>query len=284
MGGVRIPQRGNRSDAMATVDLYDSAYTHFARPAEAAVRAETYGEDIGQSSWMTADEWRSFFPLLALTATSRVLEVGCGSGGPAVDLARTVGCRVVGIDVNEAGVDNATALATRAGVADRAEFRVADAGARLPFDDASFDAIVSNDAMCHVPARAHALAECRRVLRPGGRVLYTDAMVVTGGVTNAELATRSSIGVYLFVPPGENERLIAGAGLALERVDDLTSSAEAVARRWHDARAKHRAALVEIEGETNFDGLQRFLACVHLVSRERRLSRFLYLARRPTAS
>jgi len=256
---------------MATVDLYDSAYTHFARPVEAAVRSETYGEDIGQSSWMTAEEWRSFFPMLALTATSRVLEVGCGSGGPAVDLSRTVGCRVVGIDVNPAGVENATALATRAGVAERAEFR----------DDGSFDAIVSNDAMCHVPARAHALAECRRVLRPGGRMLYTDALVVSGGVTNAELATRSSIGVYLFVPPGENERLIAEAELALERVVDLTAGAEVVARRWHDARARHRDALVDIEGAANFDGLQRFLACVHLVSRERRLSRILYLARRP---
>jgi SAM-dependent methyltransferase len=266
---------------VATVDLYDSAYTHFARPVEVAVRAETYGEDLGQSGWMTAAEWRSFFPLLALTPESRVLEVGCGSGGPAVDLARAIGCGIVGIDVNPAGIENATVLAARAGVADRATFRVVDAGARLPFDDASFDAVVSNDAMCHLPARAQVLSEWRRVLRPGGRALYTDAMVVTGAVTNAELATRSSIGVYLFVPPGGNERLLREAGLAVERVDDVTASAETIAGRWHDARARHRDALVDVEGETNFEGLQRFLACVHLVSRERRLSRFLYLARRP---
>jgi SAM-dependent methyltransferase len=268
---------------MATVDLYDSAYTHFARPAEAAVRAETYGEDIGQSSWMTAAEWRSFFPLLALTPASEVLEVGCGSGGPAVDLAHAVGCRIVGIDVNPAGVRNAGALAARAGLAGRAEFRVADAGDRLPFADASFDAVVSNDAMCHVPDRARALAEWHRVLRPGGRMLYTDAMVLTGGVTNAELAARSAIGVYLFVPPGENERLIGAAGFALERVLDLTDGAAAVAERWRAARARHREALMEVEGEANFEGLQRFLACVHVVSRERRLSRLLYLARKPSA-
>ena len=83
----------------ARVDLYDSAYTNFARPVEATVRAETYGEDIGQSSWITAEEWASYFRMLGLGADSEVLEVGCGSGGPAAYLARTVGCRVVGVDV-----------------------------------------------------------------------------------------------------------------------------------------------------------------------------------------
>jgi SAM-dependent methyltransferase len=134
--------------------------------------------------------------------------------------------------------------------------------------------------MCHIADRAGALREWHRVLRPGGRMLYTDAMVVTGIVTNAELATRSSIGFYLYVPPGENERLVRAAGFELLRVVDLTASAETVAGRWRDARARHRDEMVAIEGEANFDGLQRFLDCVHVVSRDRRLSRFLYLARK----
>jgi SAM-dependent methyltransferase len=264
----------------ARVDLYDSAYSNFARPAEAMVRAETYGEDIGQSSWITAAEWASYFAMLGLSSASEVLEVGCGSGGPAAYMARTVGCRVVGVDVNEAGIANAAALAERAGLSERTRFRVVDGSGPLPFADASFDAVVSNDAMCHIADRAGALREWHRVLRPGGRMLYTDAMVVTGIVTNAELATRSSIGFYLYVPPGENERLVRAAGFELLRVVDLTASAETVAGRWRDARARHRDEMVAIEGEANFDGLQRFLDCVHVVSRDRRLSRFLYLARK----
>ena len=101
---------------------------------------------------------------------------------------------------------------------------------------------------------------------------------VTGPLTNEELATRSSIGFYVFVPPGENERLIEGAGFRLLACDDLTDAAAAIAERWHDARARHRAALQEREGDDNFEGLQRFLACVRRVSAERRLSRFAYLA------
>ena len=118
------------------------------------------------------------------------------------------------------------------------------------------------------------------MLRPGGRALYTDAMIVTGALSNEEMAARSSIGYYLFLPPGENERLIREAGLELLRADDVTEAAAVLSKRWRDARALRQSELVKVEGEANFDGLQTFLACVHNVARERRLSRFLYLARK----
>ena len=57
-------------------------------------------------------------------------------------------------------------------------------------------------AMCHIANRLEVLGEWHRVLRPGGRMLFTDAMIVTGLVSQEELAVRSSIGWYLFVPPG----------------------------------------------------------------------------------
>ena len=58
-----------------------------------------------------------------------------------------------------------------------------------------------------------------------------------------ELAIRSSIGFYLFVPPGENERLIARSGFRLLSSEDVTEDAAAIAQRWYDAREKHRVAL-----------------------------------------
>jgi SAM-dependent methyltransferase len=267
-----------------SVNLYDNVYADFASEAELAVRREAYGEDLGQSSWLTAEEWLRFADRLGVTADSEVLEVGSGSGGPAVHLAEARRCRVTGVDINEHGVRNARALAEARGVADRARFEVIDAGRPLPFGDATFDAVVSNDAMCHIANRVAVLREWRRVLRPGGRALFTDAMVVTGVVSHEELATRSSIGFYLFVPPGANEAMLGEAGFAVLAVEDATPNAEAVARRWHDARARHRGPLVAREGEANFAGLQRFLQCVHLLSAERRLSRFAYLAETPRTS
>jgi predicted signal transduction protein with EAL and GGDEF domain len=103
-------------------------------------------------------------------------------------------------------------------------------------------------------------------------------MVVTGLVSHEEIAVRSSIGFYIFVPPGENERLIEQAGFALVSSEDVTAGAAAIAERWHDARERYRAKLVEREGDANFAGLQRFLACVQRVSAERRLSRYCYVA------
>jgi SAM-dependent methyltransferase len=267
----------------APVNLYDNVYGDFASGAEAAVRRETYGEDLGQSSWLTAREWLEFADRLEVRADSEVLEVGSGSGGPAVYLALARGCRVAGVDINEHGVRNSAELARTRGIADRTEFRAVDASRPLPYPNGRFDAVISNDAMCHIRDRAAVLSDWFRVLRPGGRALFTDAMVLTGLVSHEELATRSSIGFYLFVPPGMNERLLEAAGFRVLAVEDVTANAADVARRWHDARERQRAALVAREGEVNFAGLQRFLLCVHTLSVERRLSRFAYLAEKPGA-
>jgi hypothetical protein len=100
-------------------------------------------------------------------------------------------------------------------------------------------------------------------------------------VTNEELAARSSIGLFMFAPPGVNERLIEEAGFDLERREDVTENAAMTSKRWHDARAEDRAALLKIEGDERFQGLQEFFATVHRLTSERRLSRIVYIARRP---
>ena len=260
------------------VDLYDNVYGDFGSRAEAAVRHDAFGEDIGQSSWLTAAEWLRFADQVQVREHSHVLEVGSGSGGPAVYLASARGCRVTGVDINEHGVRNGERLAATQGVADRVTFQTVDASQPLPFPAGNFDAILSNDAMCHISNRLEVLGDWHRVLRPKGRILFSDAMIITGLVSQEELAVRSSIGYYLFLPPGENERLIARAGFTLLASEDVTAAAEVIAQRWHDARGRHRRELLEREGKANFDGLQRFLDCVHRLSAERRLSRYAYLA------
>src|SRR5689334_14659874 len=104
------------------VDLYNNVYADFGSRAEAAVRQAAFGEDIGQSSWMTAADWLGFADQARVQENSHVLEVGSGSGGPAVHLASARRCRVTGIDVNEHGVRNGGQLAVARGVADRVTF------------------------------------------------------------------------------------------------------------------------------------------------------------------
>ena len=263
------------------VDLYDGAYSHYGSEIYREVRLETYGEDFGQTSWMTSEESREIPRLLDLTPAASVLEVGCGSGGYALHLAETLGCKVLGLDVNAPGIDAANQLTAARGLKARAQFRQCDASQPLPFDDATFDRALSNDVFCHLDGRFDVLRELCRVLKPAGRFLFSDALIVGGMVSSDEIATRSSIGIYVYSPPGENERLLGRAGFQHIRAIDTTDRAAQIAERWHHARAKRRNELLAVESAQNFDGLQRFLSCVHRLTAERRLLRYLYVADKP---
>jgi hypothetical protein len=109
-------------------------------------------------------------------------------------------------------------------------------------------------------------------------MLFSDALVVGGMLTHEEIATRSSIGFYVYSPPGENERLMERAGFRQIRVTDTTQNAARIAQRWHQAREKRKDELVAVEGNRNFEGLQQFLSCVYRLTTERRLLRNLYFA------
>jgi ubiquinone/menaquinone biosynthesis C-methylase UbiE len=260
------------------VDLYNSSYANYALEAYRQVRIETYGEDFGQTSWVTTEESREIPKLLGLKPESFVLEIGCGSGGYALHVVEKTGCRLVGLDINEPGIRNANQLAQARGLDERVRFEKCDVSKKLPFDDQTFDAVFSNDVLCHVPGRSHVLGETFRVLKSGGRVLFSDALVVGGAVTHEEIATRSSIGFYVYSPPGVNERLLERAGFREIQPTDTTDRAVLIANRWRQAREKRKGQLVEAEGEDNFAGVQRFLSTVHALTTERRLLRFLYVA------
>jgi SAM-dependent methyltransferase len=264
------------------VDLFNSTYGNFQAEAQRKVREATWGEVIGQTSWLTASEYRRFFRTLALGADQAALDVASGSGGPALFMAATTGCHVTGVDINEYAIATANRMAEQADMTSQLRFVHADASESLPFGEATFDVIVSIDSIHHFIDRSLVLRDWYRLLKPGGRALFTDPIIVSGIVTNQEVAVRSSIGYFQFTPVGEDERLIREAGFDLLDREDVTENAAIVAGRWRVARDQYRAPLIEIEGEERFEGLQKFLAMVNQVSVERRLSRVAFLFQKPT--
>jgi SAM-dependent methyltransferase len=260
---------------------YGAYYRNFANPAYAEIRRAEFGEDLGQNNWQTPAELERFATQLELSPGVRLLDVACGSGGLAVHLAQTTGCEVTGVDVEDSGLANGRRAAQEAGLAARVRFARADASAELPFDDGSFDAVLCIDALNHLPGRGAVFADWARLLVPGGRLLFTDPVTITGLISNQELATRSSIGYFEFAPPGEDGRLLTAAGLTVLAVEDLTEAVAGVARRRHEARAAQADVLRRLEGDDAFEGRQRFMEMVATLARERRLSRFAYLAEKP---
>jgi SAM-dependent methyltransferase len=261
--------------------FYDTAYGRFADEPYASIRREGFGEDIGQNSWLTADEQRSFCEWLELDSSTELLEIGSGSGGPALFTTLATGCRVTGVDIHAAGVAAANDAARERRLGERARFVCADARARLPFDDGSFDAVICVDAIDHMYERADVLREWHRLLRAGGRILFTNPVTVTGLLRREEMIVRSGgMGAFVFTPPGLDERLIRDAGFADVRVKDRSENPARVAAAWHRARESRESELNQVEGAEQHASTQRFLATVATLARERRLSRYAYIARR----
>ncbi len=263
---------------MKTVRHYDANYEQFSSELYAAIRREAFGEDIGQNSWLTADEHDLFIGWMAPREGSRVLDIACGSGRTTLRIAERTGCTVHGVDTHAAAIAEARSAAEQSGLHTRATFEQVDAAKPLPFSDASFDALVCIDAINHLPNRMAVLRDWGRVVKPGAALVFTDPIVVTGPLTNEEMTIRSSIGFFLFVPPGLDERLLAEAGFAVTDVVDRTENMAVTAGRRMKAREKYAADLRRIEGDETFDGQQRFLEVACRLATERRLSRFAFRA------
>ena len=159
-----------------------------------------------------------------------VLDVGCGAGVTPVYLAKSRGCRVVGVDVVPRMIERSRERAQREGVADRTEFRVADAQ-DLPFDDAQFDAVVTESVTAFVEDKQGAVNEYTRVARIGGSVALNESTWLRTPPP-ADVVAWASREVGTHVSPltrEEWEELLIHAGLTdiRVRIQDIDATAEA---------------------------------------------------------
>ena len=102
-----------------------------------------------------------------------VLDVCSGMGGPARYLAWKTGCDVTGLDLTASRVEGATELTRVARLSGSVRFVHGNALA-MPFEDAAFTLAVAQESFAHIPDKPRLLAECARVLRPAGRLVFSD--------------------------------------------------------------------------------------------------------------
>ena len=112
---------------------------------------------------------RKLVELCRIPQARNVLEIGCGVGATTCYLAREYDCRIVGVDIRESMIARCHERAHREGVADKVEFRVADAQ-DLPFEDAQFDVVFCESVVTFIEDKQEVASEFARVVKPGGYV------------------------------------------------------------------------------------------------------------------
>jgi ubiquinone/menaquinone biosynthesis C-methylase UbiE len=156
-------------------------------------------------------------------AGSHVLDVCSGMGGPARYLASRFGCRVTGLDITVSRHQSAVRLTELVGLTDRVDFRHGSALA-MPFAPASFDVVIGQEAFAHVPDKPRLIAECARVVRPGGRVAFTDIMRGENLAPAAAARVQRDMAFAAFETLDGYARLLQDNGCAVVEREDLTAS------------------------------------------------------------
>jgi sarcosine/dimethylglycine N-methyltransferase len=173
---------------------------------------------------------------------TRVADFCAGLGGPSRYFADRYGADVTGIELTPARVKGAAELTRRVGLEDRV--RVIEGNVmQVPLASDSVDVVVSQEALLHVPDKPRALKEAYRILKPGGRLVFTD-WVAHRPLSDADKALMwdgmAVTGLYDLPAYAE---LVGQAGFAVRSVEDLT-------REWGEILSQRLAMYRKLREET----------------------------------
>jgi len=240
-----------RSHYEAVGELYRAAWgdsMHFAVFSGDEPRPEA----VAATERMLADEGE-FGPLTS------ALDVGCGTGGPALAIAAYSGAYVTGIDLVPRHVERARERAVECGLTDRTHFEVADA-TQLPMPDETFDRVYAIESAYHAADKPRFYGECARVLCPGGLLLGTDW--VRRGADRDERyldAVREEFAIPDLLTLDELRHHLAQAGLVPEVVEDLRARGR-VERNWEPLGAGAWPRLLRASRASEPTASRRFAA------------------------
>lgn len=230
---------------------FERQYRNGQLPAVQAVERAVCGCDYGGTSWATRAEADRIIGALDLGPGVSLLEVGAGSGWPALYLAAHAGCDLTLTDLPPGALRIAMERAARDAIPGACQAGAADA-AQLPFRDAHFDAINHSDVLCCLVRKREVLAECRRVIRSTGRMAFS-VIYIAPGLSPVDHAAAVAT-APAFADSGKSyPALIRETGWAIRQRHDLTSAFMANCREKVSSEAARRAELEPLSSAAEFD-------------------------------
>ncbi len=216
---------------------------------------------------------------LGLKAGEHLLDIGCGTGLPAVRVAQRSGGRVTGITVSREQLAKATEAARSEGVSDRVSFRYGNV-MDLDFEDESFDAAMAIDVYAHLSDRQRAFHETARVLRPGGHFMMSE-FTMRGTPTEEEMA--AFMQTWYSMPPttpAKTMEMAADAGLELVKAECMTQSCSFSGELMGILYTDRHDEIVERYGPELVARMDPVIPLVRSFTRDH-LGYYLFLLRKP---
>jgi sarcosine/dimethylglycine N-methyltransferase len=177
---------------------------------------------------------------------TKVADLCAGLGGPARYLAHCYGAFVTGVELTPARVAGASELTRRVGLNKQVQV-IEGNGIALPLPDEGQDAVVSQEALFHVPDLALALSEAHRVLRPGGRIAFIDGIAHKPLSAADEKLLWDGMAAATLINIDRHAELLRGAGFEIEAIEDETD-------RWVIILAERLRMYQKLRGEADQAG------------------------------
>jgi len=232
---------------------FDETFCKMAEsPTWEAVCRQVFGQSSrgGQLSFTPVTQIHLLVEKLHITSQSHVLELASGTGGLSLYLAKLSGCRLTGLDISPVAVKIANKQAMLQGLSERVNFEVGILP-ELPYQDCSFDVVVSIDSVYGVPEKTALFRGCYRVLRPCGYLgFYT---LYERRKFSAESAMHARARYWFPLQP--YSKLLEEVGFKDILKMDLTEDFIRLAKRWINTILENRASLDKELGKKITRGL-----------------------------